>query len=141
MTNQGPLAVMAPASPRRRGAFLLIGAIVMVAAAWAVAPMAGPPIAILAGLYGWLAGWFLRPPAPVIAETEPESAPVPVPEGRNSISVLRHDLRGILSPALLVTDRLLMHEDPAVHRAGEVVARTVQRITDRLEETREADPA
>jgi len=134
MTDQGPLAVMGLASRRRRAPFLLIGAIVMVAAAWAVAPMAGPPIAVLAGLYGWLAGWFMRPSAPVAKETPP--APEPIPEDDNSISILRHDLRGILSPALLVTDRLLTHDDPAVQRAGEVVARTVQRVTDRLEETR-----
>ena len=134
MTDQGPLAVMGPASQRRRATFLLIGAIIMVAAAWAVAPMAGPPIAILAGLYGWLAGWFVQPPAPVAAAHPPE--PEPIAESHDSVAVLRHDLRGILSPALLVTDRLLTHDDPSVQRAGEVVARTVQRVTDRLEETR-----
>jgi hypothetical protein len=137
MNAYGPHTVMAPASRRRRAIFLLLGAIVMVAAAWAVAPMAGPAIAILAGLYGWLAGWFLRPARPVAVELPPE--PASVAEERNSIAVLRHDVRGILSPALLVTDRLLVHDDPSVQRAGEVIARTVQRITDRLEETRDTD--
>jgi hypothetical protein len=139
MDNYGPNSVMGLASRRRRAIVLLIGAIIMIAAAWAVAPMAGPPIAILAGLYGCLAGWFLRPSITIADATPPE--PTSVPEGRNSIAVLRHDLRGFLSPALLVTDRLLAHEDPAVQRAGEIVARTVQRVTDRLEETREADQA
>ena len=33
-------------------------------------------------------------------------------------SVLRHDLRGMLAPALLVVDRLLAHSDPRVAKAG-----------------------
>ena len=33
-------------------------------------------------------------------------------------ATLRHDIRGILSPALLTADRLLNHADPAVKRAG-----------------------
>jgi hypothetical protein len=50
---------------------------------------------------------------------------------------LRHDLRGLLSPAMMVADRLIEHEDPAVRRAGEVVLRTVERITERLERERD----
>ncbi len=36
-------------------------------------------------------------------------------------SSLRHDLFGMLAPALLVADRLLAHADPKVVRAGETV--------------------
>jgi hypothetical protein len=49
---------------------------------------------------------------------------------------LRHDLRGILSPALLVSDRLVAHSDPKVVRAGETVVKAVQRALERLAETR-----
>ncbi len=42
---------------------------------------------------------------------------------------LRHDLRGVLSPALMVTDRLLGNPDPAVQRAGQAVIRSVERAT------------
>jgi hypothetical protein len=48
-------------------------------------------------------------------------------------SSLRHDLRGILSPALMVTDRLLNNPDPAVQRAGQAVVRTVERATDLIQ--------
>ncbi len=57
-------------------------------------------------------------------------------ELRRQLASLRHDLRGILSPALLVSDRLLGNEDAAVRRAGEVMIRTVERVTERLSETR-----
>lgn len=42
---------------------------------------------------------------------------------------LRHDLRGALSPALLMADRLTTNPDPAVQRAGEVVVRSIDRAT------------
>lgn len=51
-------------------------------------------------------------------------------------SALRHDLRGILAPALLVADRLLAHADPKVVRAGETVVKSVQRAEARLQETK-----
>jgi hypothetical protein len=54
-----------------------------------------------------------------------------------STSSLRHDLRGILAPALLVADRLLAHADPVVVRVGETVVKTVRRAEARLKETKE----
>src|SRR5579872_2499605 len=41
-----------------------------------------------------------------------------------------HDLRGILAPALPTAERLQMHDDPAIKRAGDRVARSVDRATD-----------
>ena len=64
------------------------------------------------------------------------TAQVTLAELRVHLSSLRHDIRGILSPALLVADRLLAHEEPAVRRAGEVITRTVERASTRLAETR-----
>lgn len=57
-----------------------------------------------------------------------------------TIATLRHDLRGMLAPALLVADRLLAHADPKVVKAGEVVVKSVRRAEARLLETK-ADPA
>ena len=57
-------------------------------------------------------------------------------ELKKQVSTLRHDIRGILSPAMLTADRLLSHADPSVKRAGEVIIRTVDRITARLLETK-----
>jgi signal transduction histidine kinase len=56
------------------------------------------------------------------------------------MATLRHDLRGILSPALLTADRLLDSRDPVARRAGEVMVRTVERTTARLAETKEKPP-
>ncbi|HTR15773.1 MAG TPA: hypothetical protein VMI52_01905 [Acetobacteraceae bacterium] len=61
-------------------------------------------------------------------------------ELEQTTSALRHDLRGILSPALLTADRLLQSQDPATRRAGEVVVRTVERANERLSATKLAAP-
>lgn len=53
-------------------------------------------------------------------------------------SSLRHDIRGMLAPALLVADRLLSHSDPVVVRAGETVVKAVRRAETRLKETKTA---
>lgn len=46
-----------------------------------------------------------------------------------AVAVMRHDLRGTLSPALMMSDRLLSHADPAVQRAGQAVVRSIERAT------------
>ncbi len=56
---------------------------------------------------------------------------------RAATSSLRHDIRGMLSPALLVADRLLAHSDPAVVRAGQTVVKAINRAEQRLRETKE----
>ena len=56
-------------------------------------------------------------------------------------SSLRHDVRGMLAPALLVTDRLLKHADPKVVKAGETVVKAVRRAEERLVATRLKDPS
>jgi len=53
-----------------------------------------------------------------------------------TMSVLRHDLRGMLTPALLVVDLLLAHPDPKVVKAGETVVKAVMRAEERLVATR-----
>lgn len=53
-----------------------------------------------------------------------------------TMSVLRHDLRGMLAPALLVVDRLLAHSDPKVVKAGETVVKSIKRAEERLVATR-----
>ena len=45
---------------------------------------------------------------------------------------MRHDLRGILSPALLTADRLTLSKDPVARRAGEAMVSTVDRAVERL---------
>ncbi len=127
-----------PSTPWHRALFVSVGAIITGAAAWMLSGAVGVPIALFAALFGWLACWITRPapvPALTAAAPAPEERPGPVapPLDRDALSALRHDLRGILSPALLMSDRLIAHPDPAIQRAGDVILRTVERATARLE--------
>ena len=51
-------------------------------------------------------------------------------------SALRHDVRGILSPALLTADRLAAHADPKVAKAADAMIRAVERAAERLQSPR-----
>ena len=55
-----------------------------------------------------------------------------VQELTQATSQLRHDLRGILSPAMLMADRLAMSDDPVSRRAGESMISTIERADARL---------
>ena len=61
----------------------------------------------------------------------PAEGPAPSP-----LAELRHDIRGFLSPALLVADRLIAHADPGVQKAGNTVVHAIERVTERLEQAR-----
>ena len=52
---------------------------------------------------------------------------------------LRHDLRGILAPAMLVADRLSENTDPKIAKAGDTIVRAVNRASERLARTKEAN--
>ena len=65
-----------------------------------------------------------------------EQAQARLAELEAATSSLRHDLRGILSPSLMMADRLLDHADPQIRRVGEVVVQTVERCIERLAQTR-----
>lgn len=63
-----------------------------------------------------------------------------------SVTKINHDLRNVLSTALLMADRLSMNEDPALAAMGERLTRTVERgvgLTDdvmKYSSAREAEP-
>lgn len=61
-----------------------------------------------------------------------EQAEARVAELAGQSARLRHDLRGILSPAMLMADRLAMSEDPVSRRAGESMIATIERADARL---------
>ncbi len=75
------------------------------------------------------------PPAP------PDPAPDRIKAMEERAAALRHDLRGVLSPALMMADRLLKNEDPAVRRAGQAVVRSVDRATALLADSKREDGA
>ncbi len=101
-------------------------AVVPVAIALAGWPFAGcGAAAALAGFFAGKATVRVVPPASV-------EVPAPALPDPDSMAKLRHDLNGILAPALLSADRLQMHADPAVKRAGEILSETVERAAARV---------
>jgi len=57
------------------------------------------------------------------------------------VSRLRHDLRGVITPAALVGDQLRKHSDPAVQRAGGRIGEPVRRVLEKLDATYRQVPA
>ncbi len=47
-------------------------------------------------------------------------------------ALLQHDLRNILTPALLSADMLLKNPDPVVARQAEIVIEAIIRVVDRV---------
>jgi signal transduction histidine kinase len=54
-----------------------------------------------------------------------------------ALARVSHDLRGILTPALLTAERLQGNTDPALRRVGDSIARTVERATELVRNTLE----
>jgi hypothetical protein len=132
---------------RRQAGILGLAAGILLVSAWVFDGDRGVAV-IAAGMgFGWMVR-FLTPSsgadAAPVAPVAPASDASDVGERLQALeaktSSLRHDLRGILSPALLIAERLLAHEDPAIRRAGDVMMKTVERATDRLAETKRQTP-
>lgn len=97
----------------------------------------GLPYILCAAIAGLCAGlllyavgkWQTPHPAPTPVAPEPPAAPSAdrLATLEREMSALRHELRGALSPALMVSDRLLRNEDPLIRRAGDAVVRSVDR--------------
>jgi hypothetical protein len=56
------------------------------------------------------------------------------------VSGLRHDIRGLITPASLIADRLRLSTDPAIQRSANMMTRVVERIVARLNATYEQVP-
>ncbi|GAJ27583.1 hypothetical protein [Acidomonas methanolica] len=55
-----------------------------------------------------------------------------MPDSDEPLHRLRHDLRNILSPALLTADILAGHADPSVRKQAETIATAIETATARL---------
>jgi hypothetical protein len=108
---------------------------------------AGVPFLLAAVIAAVCAGLLVYGVGRVLPGGEPEmQLPVVDLETRvrlleESSAHLRHDLRGVLSPALMMADRLLRNEDPAIRRAGQAVVRSVERATTLIVENKKASLA
>jgi hypothetical protein len=63
-----------------------------------------------------------------------------VAELERLVADLRHDLRGAISPAALVADRLRQSDDPAMQRSGKTIGIVVERVLAILDATGQAVP-
>ena len=127
------LALMGLGVPMLLAALLAAAAAGLVLHAALLARVARPAAALQARLDSAAAEGAA--PDPRLAGIEARLADV---EAR--AATLRHDLRGVLSPALMVTDRLLRHTDPAIQRAGQSIVRSVDRATEIIQASK-PDPA
>ena len=57
-----------------------------------------------------------------------------------SAASLRHDLRGALSPALILSDRLVASSDPATRKAGEAVVRSIEQASALIAASKTLEP-
>ena len=124
----------------RKVAILSLAAVVLLTSAWVFVDERG--VAAMAA--GIAFGWMVRHLTPLGQSIAASAPPPPVEDDAAArlrileakTSSLRHDLRGILSPALLTAERLLGYEDPIIRRAGEIMVKTVERASSRLAETK-----
>ena len=109
-------------------AFVTASAALMLAGAGVPHVVAALMPAALAGaiMYAASRALLATPPADAAAV---EALRSQVGQLETAASALRHDLRGVLSPALMVADRLVNNPDPAVRRAGDAVVRSIDRAT------------
>ena len=117
---------------RRRGA-LGLGVAIVGLLVWSILWLSGADDAIAAvaaaAVSGLTASLASRPVTPV---SMPSVKPIE-PIETETLKRLRHDLRGILSPALMTADRLLMTtQDPIAKRAAETMVETIERAEKRL---------
>lgn len=124
-----------PQAAWRRRALLGAGIAVVVVVVWGVLLLSGlgaglcvVVAAVLAGVTAALASEPVERAAPAPVAVAP-----PAPPAEDAMRKLRHDLRGILSPALMTADRLLMTtQDPVAKRAAEAMIETIERAEKRL---------
>ncbi|MGA3401169.1 MAG: hypothetical protein ABSC95_18295 [Acetobacteraceae bacterium] len=69
-----------------------------------------------------------------------DAAQARVEELERLVSELRHDLRGAISPAVLIADRLRQSSDPSVQRSGKTIGIVVERVLAVLEATCQVVP-
>ncbi len=56
------------------------------------------------------------------------------------VASLRHDMRGIVTPAALVAEGLRANADPAIQRSASRIAEVIERIVSRLNATHQLVP-
>ena len=121
----------------------LVGAASAFGASGAVLALMGAgapfiPAALGASACAGLVLYGLIPALPTVPDHAAAQARIDALEAR--ASSFRHDLRGVLSPALIVSDRLVASSDPAIRRAGEAVVRSIEQASALIAASKTAEP-
>jgi hypothetical protein len=89
---------------------------------------------VIVGLAGACAAWIAtRQPGPTPTRQE-DASPSPVAASGENDPKLRHDIRGIISPVMLIADQLALSPDPATKKAAETINDSLDRLTARLKQ-------
>ena len=95
------------------------------------------PAALLPLVGGALLGLWLSLRAQAAAiRNIPAPAPAPLSDPDPK---LRHDIRGIVSPAMLAAEELSLSPDPRISKAGNTINDCLDRLTTRLKQRAGAD--
>lgn len=77
----------------------------------------------------------LARPEQAAATTQPATPPAPFSAtGSELTPKLRHDIRGIISPAMLAADQLDENPDPLVQKAAQTITESLERLLLRLKQ-------
>ncbi|WP_239479188.1 hypothetical protein [Lichenicola cladoniae] len=98
-------------------------------------------IAMLGGIVFIRAAWPGASPTETDAVYRAAIAEARVQGLLKAAAEMRHDLRGILSPAMLTADRLALSQDPVSRRTGEAMISTIERADERLKRPDRDQPA
>ncbi|MFT8885393.1 MAG: hypothetical protein ABF946_04195 [Acetobacter papayae] len=92
-------------------------------------------LSLPAALFPLIGGAVLGAWLSLRASTNHVPAPSPAPAlPRDPDPKLRHDIRGIVSPAMLAAEQLSLSPDPQVSKAGTTINDCLDRLTARLKQ-------
>lgn len=92
-----------------------------------------PVVTLLVGLAAACAAWITTRQTTLIQPT-PETASAPPQPMQEQDPKLRHDIRGIISPAMLAAEQLSLNQDPVVQKAASTINDSLDRLTARLKQ-------
>lgn len=96
-------------------------------------PLAARILLSFAGALIATGAFLCLPASPVASVSVSEKATQPAPEISHQ---LRHDLRGMISPAMLAADQLSLSADEATRTRAEQILSALDRMTERLKTTK-----
>lgn len=124
---------MSPFTPHLRTLLAIIGlpvlACLLAIGIGASFPLTTTLVAVAATCAAWIATRQTTQ-----AEQPPIASHTPAPSVVETDTKLRHDIRGIISPAMLAAEQLSLNKEPAVQKAAGTINDSLDRLTARLKQ-------